>query len=267
MYKLFHSVWVKPLSIKPFCFIALVASLTACDQPDTTTQGGAVEPTEGVPTTSEQINSYALGQNVGSSFVHADIDIDKQFFYSGFNDAVAGTESKLSEQEIQEAMSAVQNMVRENQAKKHEVELSANLELANAFLAKNSTLEGVVTLESGLQYKVLTEGNGEIPTADDTVEVNYEGRLTSGEVFDSSYERGESVSFPVRGVIAGWTEALQLMKTGSKWQLYIPPNLAYGERGAGPQIGPNSALVFDVELISIEKPEAAEEGAQGESAE
>jgi len=129
--------------------------------------------------------------------------------------------------------------------------MATNKEDADKFLAANALVEGVVTTESGLQYKVVTAGEGDKPSAEDTVTVHYEGRLINGEVFDSSIERGEPATFPVGGVIAGWTEALQMMPAGSTWQLVIPPELAYGERGAGGRILPNSALVFDVELISI----------------
>jgi FKBP-type peptidyl-prolyl cis-trans isomerase FklB len=128
-----------------------------------------------------------------------------------------------------------------------------------AFLAENGKKEGVVTLPDGLQYKILKEGDGAKPKATDTVTVHYRGTLISGTEFDSSYKRKEPVSFPVNGVIAGWTEALQLMKVGSKWQLFIPSTLAYGERGAGPDLGPNATLIFEVELISIGKPEATQE--------
>lgn len=128
---------------------------------------------------------------------------------------------------------------------------SENQAAADAFFAKNASVEGVKTTESGLQYQVLTEAEGAKPGADDTVEVHYHGTLLDGTVFDSSYQRGETVSFPVGGVIPGWTEALQMMPVGSKWKLFIPPALAYGPGGAGQMIGPNSALIFDVELISI----------------
>jgi FKBP-type peptidyl-prolyl cis-trans isomerase FklB len=129
-----------------------------------------------------------------------------------------------------------------------------NKQAGEAFLAKNKGEKGVKTTASGLQYKVVTTGKGKQPTAEDTVTVNYRGTLIDGTEFDSSYKRNEPATFPVKGVIAGWTEALPLMKEGSKWMLYIPANLAYGERGAGNMIGPNSTLVFEVELLSIAKP-------------
>jgi FKBP-type peptidyl-prolyl cis-trans isomerase FklB len=129
-----------------------------------------------------------------------------------------------------------------------------NQKEGEAFLAENKKKEGVITLPSGLQYKVIKAGSGNKPKATDTVSVHYQGTLVNGTEFDSSYRRGQPVSFPVNGVIPGWTEALQLMEAGAKWQIVIPSNLAYGDRGAGPQIGPNATLIFEIELISIQEP-------------
>jgi FKBP-type peptidyl-prolyl cis-trans isomerase FklB len=129
-----------------------------------------------------------------------------------------------------------------------------NQKEGEAFLAENKKKEGVITLPSGLQYKVIKAGSGNKPKATDTVTVHYQGTLVNGTEFDSSYRRGQPVSFPVNGVIPGWTEALQLMEAGAKWQIVIPSNLAYGDRGAGPQIGPNATLIFEIELISIQEP-------------
>ena len=157
----------------------------------------------------------------------------------------------MTQEEMQAVLQNMQQQAQEKQMAAREIEMATNKEDADKFLAANALVEGVVTTESGLQYKVVTAGEGDKPSAEDTVTVHYEGRLINGEVFDSSIERGEPATFPVGGVIAGWTEALQMMPAGSTWQLVIPPELAYGERGAGGRILPNSALVFDVELISI----------------
>jgi FKBP-type peptidyl-prolyl cis-trans isomerase FklB len=153
---------------------------------------------------------------------------------------------------MKEAFEAFQKEVVAKQEVKAKESADKNLKAGEAFLAENAKKEGVVTLPSGLQYKVIEAGSGKTPKASDTVTVNYRGTLIDGKEFDSSYKRGEPATFPVSGVIAGWTEALQLMKEGAKWQLVIPPGLAYGEKGAGPVIGPNSTLVFEVELIKVQ---------------
>src|SRR3989338_270904 len=156
-----------------------------------------------------------------------------------------------SEKEVQETMMAFQNEMKTKQAEHAKVLGGKNKKEGEAFLAENKKKEGVKTTASGLQYKVIKNGNGKKPKATDTVTVHYKGTLIDGTEFDSSYKRGEPTSFPVNQVIAGWTEALQLMNVGSKWQLFIPANLGYGDRGAGPQIGPNAAFIFEVELISL----------------
>lgn len=194
--------------------------------------------------------SYGIGANIGSRFGD-DLPLDVDAFSAGVRDALAGGELKMSDEEI---MTTLQNFQQKQMAARQEAaqaESEVNKKAAEAFLAKNAKEEGVITTDSGLQYKIIEEGEGESPSADDKVEVHYEGTLLDGTVFDSSYKRNETVSFPVNGVIPGWTEALQLMKVGSKWTLYIPPELGYGAGGAGQMIGPNAALIFDVELISI----------------
>src|SRR6202008_1398185 len=170
----------------------------------------------------------------------------------GMKDALAGGKLLMSEDEARAAVMQVQNEVRQKQAEKAKEAGAANKKEGDEFLAANKAKEGVVTLPSGLQYKILTTGTGPKPAATDSVVCNYRGTLIDGKEFDSSYKRGQPATFPVNGVIKGWTEALQLMPVGSKWQLFIPPDLAYGERGAGADIGPNSTLIFDVELISIQ---------------
>lgn len=194
--------------------------------------------------------SYGIGVNIGSRFGD-DIDLDVAAFSAGVRDAITGGELAMSEQEIMETLQTFQQK-QMNKRREENQELSEkNKSEADAFMTENAKAEGVQTTESGLQYQVVTAGDGDKPELEDTVEVNYEGKLLDGTIFDSSYKRGQSVSFPVSGVIPGWTEALQLMSVGSKWKLFIPPELAYGAGGAGQMIGPNAALVFDVELLDI----------------
>lgn len=202
--------------------------------------------------------SYALGMNVGSSLHRQSVDIDPDLFAQGLKDALSGKKPLISEDEGRAALMQLQNEVRAQQAEKAKVEGDANKKEGDAYLAANKAKPGVVALPSGLQYKILKAGTGPKPTATDTVECNYTGTLINGTEFDSSAKHGGPAKFPVNGVIKGWTEALQLMPVGSKWQLFIPSDLAYGERGTPDgSIGPNSTLVFEVELLSIEqaKPE------------
>ncbi|WP_372865031.1 FKBP-type peptidyl-prolyl cis-trans isomerase [Spongiibacter sp.] len=194
--------------------------------------------------------SYGIGANIGSRFGE-DLPLDVDAFSAGVRDALAGGELKMSEEDIMSTLQAYQQKQLAERQQESQAVGEKNKAEAAAFFAKNASAEGVVTTDSGLQYKVLSSGDGASPKADDTVEVHYEGRLLNGSVFDSSYQRNETVSFPVNGVIPGWTEALQLMTVGSKWQLFIPPELAYGAGGAGQMIGPNAALLFDVELVAI----------------
>lgn len=195
--------------------------------------------------------SYGIGANIGSRFGE-DLPLDVDAFSAGVRDALSGGELKMSDEEIMATLQAYQQKQLAERQQESQVLAEKNKAEAEAFFAENASAEGVVTTDSGLQYKVITEGEGASPSADDTVEVHYEGKLLDGSVFDSSYQRQQTVSFPVNGVIPGWTEALQLMKVGSKYQLFIPPELAYGAGGAGQMIGPNAALLFEVELVAIE---------------
>ena len=199
--------------------------------------------------------SYTIGVNIGKDFKTQSMDIDTDILVMGLKDSLSGKELKLTDEEM---ISEIQAFQEEMQAKiMAEMEAVAEKNKAEgvAFLAENAKKEGVVVTESGLQYKVLEPGEGDSPGAADVATVHYRGTLIDGTQFDSSYERGEPATFPVGGVIPGWTEALQLMKPEAKWQLVIPSELAYGERGAGQDIGPNATLVFEVELISVEKGE------------
>ncbi len=198
----------------------------------------------------QEKNGYALGMDIGTSLMLQQLDVDADQIAAGLVAAFKGEETLLSIAEMKEVLTALQQELQQQQAEKASQLASVNIKLGTEYLEKNSKLDGVVTLKSGLQYKILTAGTGAQPTADATVEVHYRGTTIDGAEFDSSYGRNPA-SFPVKGVIAGWTEALQLMKEGAKWQLVIPANLAYGERGAPPRIQPNSALIFEVELLKI----------------
>lgn len=196
---------------------------------------------------------YAIGQEMGKSLLSVKDQIDVSAVVAGLRDSVEGKDSKLSPEDARSAIMELQMAARANHDKKSGAVASKNLQESKLFLAENGAKEGVKTTASGLQYKVVKEGKGKKPSATDRVVVHYEGKLLNGTVFDSSRERGSPVTFPVNQVIPGWTEALQLMPEGSRYILYIPPNLAYGTKGAGQKIGPNSALIFDVELLRIEK--------------
>jgi FKBP-type peptidyl-prolyl cis-trans isomerase FklB len=213
-----------------------------------TTQVFAAEDT--LLKTDKEKTSYSMGMNVGTGFKQQSIDVDADIFIKGFKDALSGTKPLLTDDEMRSAVLALQKEVVAKQTEKMKSVGDKNKKEGEAFLAENKKKEGIKTLPSGLQYKIIKIGTGKMPKATETVTTNYRGALVDGTEFDSSYKRGEPTTFPVNGVIPGWTEALQLMKTGSKWQLFIPSNLAYGERGAGP-IGPNAVLIFDIELISI----------------
>jgi FKBP-type peptidyl-prolyl cis-trans isomerase FklB len=193
--------------------------------------------------------SYIIGMDIGTNLKRQSIDIEPNIVVRGIKDALAGGKPLLTDQEIQETMAIFQ---KDMMAKQQEV-AKKNKKEGEAFLNENKKKEGVKTLPSGLQYKVIKEGTGKKPKLNDAVTVNYRGTLIDGTEFDNSYKRGQPASMQVSGVIPGWTEALQLMGEGAKWQLFIPSNLAYGERGAGAMIGPNATLIFEVELISIQE--------------
>jgi FKBP-type peptidyl-prolyl cis-trans isomerase FklB len=196
--------------------------------------------------------SYALGMKMGANLHRQAVPVDANILARGLKDSLAGGKTLLTDEEAQAAIVEVQNDLRKKQQEKMQVEGAANKKEGEDFLAANKGKEGVVTLPSGLQYKILKEGTGPKPAATDSVVCNYRGTLINGTEFDSSYKRGQPATFPVNGVIKGWTEALQLMPVGSKWQLFIPSDLAYGERGPAPEIGSNATLIFEVELLSIE---------------
>jgi len=199
-------------------------------------------------TTQEQQASYGIGLQMGEQLASNPFEgLDISAVSAGIADAFAGAESKVSQQDLQAAFQVISERMQAEAAEQAKVLGAAG----EAFLAENAKKDGVVVTESGLQYEVVSEGAGEKPTAESTVSVHYHGSLIDGTVFDSSVERGQPAEFPVGGVIAGWTEALQLMTEGSKWRLYVPYNLAYGERGSQGAIPPYATLVFEVELLTI----------------
>ena len=195
--------------------------------------------------------SYAIGTDIAKNFKQRGIEVDPQILATGIHDAVAGGQLQMSAEDI---AATLRNFQQAQMAKAQEARKAAssgNEAEGAKFLADNKSKPDVVTLPDGLEYKVLTQGTGPTPKETDTVTVNYRGTLINGTEFDSSYKRGEPASFPVNGVIKGWTEILQLMKVGSKYQVFVPANLAYGDRGAGQDIAPGSTLIFEVELLAI----------------
>ena len=221
--------------MKGFMVAALTASL-----------GASLLAADKVELTTKQKSSYAIGVNIGRSFKQQGLEADTEQLVKGFKDAMAGTIA-LSDADLQQAMMSLQQeMMAAQQAKGAKAKTEGT-----DFLAANKSKEGVKSTASGLQYKVIKEGTGPKPKATDTVVAHYRGTLIDGTEFDSSYKRGEPTEFPLSGVIKGWTEGLQLMPVGSKYQFFIPSELAYGERGAGGQIPPNATLIFEVELVGI----------------
>jgi FKBP-type peptidyl-prolyl cis-trans isomerase len=196
-------------------------------------------------------SSYAIGVNFGTGIKQDNVPLDMDAFMQGVSDVLSDRDPQMTNEEIGEALQELTRHVREARAQQHGEDSQRNLEEGRAYLEENGQRDGVTTTESGLQYEVLTQGDGPRPTATDRVSVHYRGTLTDGTEFDSSYDSGQPVTFPVNGVIGGWVEALQLMPVGSKYRLVIPPDLGYGERGSGANIGPNATLIFEVELLEI----------------
>lgn len=249
--------------------LAGIVTLQACNQQSAPSADSAA-PAPSTPAavqleTTEQRLSYGIAFTLGQRMKMDQVPMDVDAFTAGIRDALSGAEPMMTQEEIATEMQAYQEKaVAEQQAAQAEL-AAANAAAAAAFLEENAQREGVVVTDSGLQYEIIEEGDGPIPGPDDTVEVHYSGKLLDGTEFDSSYTRGQTVTFGVGQVIPGWTEALQLMPVGSKWKLFIPPELAYGAGGAGQVIGPNAALVFDVELISIPSQAEAEAADEAEA--
>lgn len=196
--------------------------------------------------------SFAIGKDVGENLVKTGVELDIDKIYEGLKEAMTQSElGTLSESEMTRLMTSFRNEAQAILNQENKNKAMEEKQKGSAFLAENAKNDDVVVLPSGLQYKVLTPGDGESPTVSSSVTVHYEGKLINGNVFDSSYKRGAPATFGVNQVISGWTEALQIMKPGAKWQLFIPSDLAYGDRGAGRDIPPGSTLIFDVELISV----------------
>lgn len=239
--------------------IAVAVALTGCQKEEATTTETAAAaqtaPAAVVLESQQQKLGYAVGQNIGKSITADSLELDKTALLAGIADVLDGKPSALSDEAIAATFKAFQEAQMAEQAKAQEAQAAKNSEAEAAgiaFLEANKVKEGVIVTESGLQYRVLTQGEGEMPAAEDEVTVHYRGTLVDGTEFDSSYGSGKPISFPVGGVIPGWVEALQLMNTGSKFELVIPSELAYGPGGVG-NIPPNSVLVFEVELISVQK--------------
>jgi FKBP-type peptidyl-prolyl cis-trans isomerase FklB len=222
--------------------ILVFIAITGCSQTNSSKRAEMVSQTDSV--------SYAIGIDIGRNFKKQNIDITADILKQGIVDAMADT-SYLTDNEIRSVMMNFQKTMAKKVQEKNKVDSEKNKAEADAFFKENKTKEGVVTLESGLQYKVLKSGKGKSPKLSSTVVTNYAGRLLDGTEFDSSYKRGTPFTTKITGVIKGWTEVLQLMKEGDKWEVYIPADLAYGERGSPPVIGPNQALIFTMELLEV----------------
>jgi FKBP-type peptidyl-prolyl cis-trans isomerase FklB len=194
--------------------------------------------------------SYSLGYQFGQSLKAQGLEVNLDVYISGIKDCLGGKQPAMTQEEIRATISELQNRLMAVREKELKEMAEKNLGPSQAFLEENRKKEGVKVLPSGLQYKVLTEGSGKIPKATDTVTVHYIGALINGAEFDNSYKRGQPITVPVNGVLPGWNEALQLMKEGSKWQIFIPPTLGYGDRGMGP-VPPNSIMIYEVELLSV----------------
>jgi len=197
--------------------------------------------------------SYSVGLDIGRTLKMQGVDVEIEFVTRGLKDAYTGNQALLTDEEVLEVLSTFKKEFLAKQQELAKQQGEKNKREGEAFLEANKTKEGVQTLPSGLQYKVVKAGAGKKPAITDTVTVHYRGTLINGSEFDSSYRRGKPATFPVNAVVPGWTEALPLMEEGAKWELFIPSNLAYGERGAGRDIGPNATLMFELELISIEE--------------
>ncbi|MCF6253749.1 MAG: FKBP-type peptidyl-prolyl cis-trans isomerase [Thiomicrorhabdus sp.] len=208
--------------------------------------------------TIEQKASYTLGADIAKNFRSQGLEIDVDAFSLGLEDALQNRDLKLNEEEMMAAINAVKQRMQKQQLEKQKAIARKNLDEGKAFLAENAKKEGVITLDSGVQYKVLTEGKGESPTPEDTITAHYRGTLLDGTEFDSSFKRNTPLTLQMGSVIKGWGEVLKLMKPGAKWEVYIPSNMAYGEKGAGDAIGPNQALIFTIELIKFESPKSKE---------
>lgn len=234
----------------------VVATAQQQAQPAAPAQQPAANPAK--PQSLEDQASYVIGLNIGRNLKSQEVPANPDVVMKGIRDGLSGAQPAMTDEEMQTAMNTFQQQMMAKQQARMQAEGQKNQKAADEFLTTNKAKKGVVTTASGLQYEVVKEGTGATPKATDQVTVHYTGTLLDGTKFDSSVDRGQPATFPVNQVIPGWTEALQLMKVGGKYKLYVPPALGYGERGAGGEIGPNSLLVFDVELLSIGDQAAAQ---------
>ncbi|MES1965885.1 FKBP-type peptidyl-prolyl cis-trans isomerase [Psychrobacter sp. AH5] len=239
---------ITTLTIGALTSAMLLATGCSTNNGNQETAAASVAVTEQSPQTAKV--GYSLGYMMAEGNKDAIVDLDLDTFEQGFRDGYQGKDSALTQEQMEEVLVAYQKEQEEKFVSDMQTKAAENTAKGEAYLAENAKKEGVKTTASGLQYKVLTAGTGKSPKATDVVEVNYEGKLIDGTVFDSSYERGEPIEFPLNQVIAGWTEGLQLMKEGGKYEFYIPADLAYGEAG-NQGIEPNSTLIFTVELLSV----------------
>jgi FKBP-type peptidyl-prolyl cis-trans isomerase FklB len=237
------------------CYFLLVGAVTAADKPVAKDQKAPVAKDQKTQVFKDQKakDGYAIGYQIGEDFKKHKMAVDPDMLARGIRDALTQRKPLMSQEERRATLVDLQQRVRTAQQQMLQEKAAKNLAASKKFFAENGTKEGVHTLPSGLQYRVIQEGSGPTPKATETVTVHYRGTLIDGTEFDSSYRRGAPATLPVEGLIPGWAEALELMKTGSKWEIFIPPELAYGDQSPGPLIGPNSALIFEVELISINK--------------
>ncbi len=244
--------WIAALSLGVVLVLPHAGTAGPQQKPQQKEQG---PPPSQAPKTEKDQRSYALGVDLGGQLRKLAVDVDPSAFARGLSDGLSGGKTLMTEDEVKQAIARLQAELKSRQmlpgGTTAPPQAEANRKAGEAFLAANAHKDGVVTLASGLQYTVLTAGTGRKPGLGDTVVCQYRGTLVDGTEFDSSYARNMPATFPVNGVIPGWTEALQMMPVGSKWQLFIPSALAYGERGAGDKIGPNATLVFEIELVSI----------------
>jgi len=199
--------------------------------------------------------SYSIGLDIGRSIQRQNVEINPDIFFAGIKDGLTNKTARMTDDEVRQTLLALQTEILEKQKQLLSEVAAKNLSAGQKFLDENKKRKDVVSLPNGLQYRVIKQGDGTAPKTSDMVTTHYRGKLIDGTEFDSSYSRGEPVKFAVDNVIPGWTEALQLMKPGAKWELFIPPQLAYGENGVGQVIGPNSTLIFEVELLKVENPE------------
>ncbi len=238
------------------CLCLLLAACAQSDQ-DSSSQQEAEQPL--TLETDIEKGSYALGMDIGKNITKGEMEIDNDILMRGLKDSLTGSEPALTQEEQTEALMALQQRFMEAQQEKTQEQAEANLEAGTSFMEEYSQDEDVQETDSGILYKVIEEGDGEKPGSEDRVTVHYTGKTVGGTVFDSSVERGEPATCPLNQVIPGWTEIRQLMPVGSKWEVVIPPEMAYGEQQAGPDIGPGSTLIFEIELLETMKPQQSDE--------